>query len=365
MLSSLELENFRNFADKKLALTARTFITGANGAGKSSILEAIRVLSVGKSFRTSRIDEAVCFEGNFFRLKATLRRVESNPEQGRGATVQADQYLELFYGNQFETQELKDRRLTYRGNPISWADFLGEFPTVLFTPNDLEIVLGSPDVRRRYLDSVLWQVSAEYRRSQLEFWQVLRERSALLFMVKINRASADELQPWNELMAKLTKAIRLARSGYVDYLNTWLELKMKENDLKIWVEYQFDKKQIEEFESQEIKSAQNLFGAHRDELLIKLDDFSARRFASRGQSRLTVVYLKAAEADYLREKTANPVTVLLDDTISELDSNNTLRLLELFNAEHQLILTSAEGLDLAEEWSRIELDFKHSQKRIK
>ena len=340
MVNTLTLENFRNFTEQKFSFTNHTFITGLNGAGKSSILEAIRIMSVGKSFRTSQIMEAVRFENRFFRLQAT---------------IQTNQELELFYGNQFDDQAIKDRRLTYQENVVSWTDFLGQFPTVLFTPNDLEVVLGGPDVRRKYLDSILWQVSAEYRRGQLEFWQVLRERSALLFMIKINRASSDELQPWNDLLVKLTDSIRLARSNYVDYLNSWLELRIKNFESRIKIEYQYDKKKIEEFIPQEIKLAQNLYGAHRDELVIQFDDFSARRFASRGQSRLTIAYLKVAEADYLREKTGNLVTVLLDDAISELDTKNTLQLLDLFSDSHQLILTSAEALKLPDDWTIIRL----------
>lgn len=341
MIGSLTLENFRNFTKKGLVFTEKTFITGTNGAGKSSILEAIRVLSVGKSFRTSRTEEIIRFDNQYCRLTAQ---------------IQSNQELELFYGSQFESIALKERRLTYQGNVVSWTEFLGVFPTVLFTPNDLEVVLGGPDVRRKYLDSVLWQVSAEYRRSQLEFWQVLRERSALLFMVKINRASPDELQPWNELLVKLTETIRSARIGYINYLNEWLEASSKLPAATLRVKYQFDKKPIEEFAAQEIKTAQNLFGAHRDELVINYDNFSARRFASRGQSRLTVAHLKAAEADYLREKTSNPVTVLLDDAFSELDSKNTFRLLDLFDDKHQIILTSAESLKLPDEWSTIKLN---------
>lgn len=340
MIGALTLENFRNFTEKGLAFTERTFITGSNGAGKSTVLEAIRILSVGKSFRTSRTEEVIRFDHQYCRLVAR---------------IQGDQELELFYGSQFESVTLKERRLTYQGNVVSWTEFLGVFPTVLFTPNDLEVVLGGPDVRRKYLDSVLWQVSAEYRRSQLEFWQVLRERSALLFMVKINRASPDELQPWNELLVKLTNTIRSARISYIEYLNGWLEASSQLPVATLRVKYQFDKKPIDEFVSQEIKTAQNLFGAHRDELVISYDDFSARRFASRGQSRLTVAHLKAAEADYLREKTGNPVTVLLDDAFSELDTKNTLRLLKLFDDKHQLILTSAESLKLPDEWSTIKL----------
>jgi len=340
MVESLTIERCRNFDSREFRLFPRTIITGANGVGKSTILEAIRVLSVGKSFRTGRLDELIRFDERHFRLEALINR---------------QQKVEFFYGSQFELSEGRDRQLTYQGNSIAWTDFLGAFPTVLFTPNDMEIVLGSPDVRRRYLDSVLWQVDPNYRQSQLEFAKGLREKAALLFMVKINRASPDELTPWNALMTGLTEVIRAARLRYIAYLNDSLASRLKGQDAKITIKYQADPRPAEEMINQEIKTAQNLYGAHRDEMMIEFDAFSARRYASRGQSRLVVAYLKAAEADYLRERTQNPVTVLLDDAMSELDNRNTRKLLELFQPDHQLILTSAATLDLPKDWETIKL----------
>jgi recombinational DNA repair ATPase RecF len=174
-------------------------------------------------------------------------------------------------------------------------------------------------------------------------------------MIKINRASSEELGPWNELLSRLTEAIRAYRQLYIDYVNSWLAEHIKSQQASVGLSYQFDSKPISDLLAQEIKTAQNLFGAHRDELVISFDDFSARRFASRGQARLTVGHLKAAEADYLGQKTGNDVTVLLDDTMSELDAKNTTRLLDLFSKKHQLVLTAAEKLDLGGEWSKIEL----------
>lgn len=353
MISALELENFRNFANRGLSFTERTFISGANGIGKSTVLEAIRVLSVGRSFRSAHLEELIRRGEKYCRVRATLLNGSARAENKEGTRDKRE--AEFFYGSQFSSQETKDHQLTFQGKALSWTDFLGVFPTVLFTPNDLDIVLGAPNIRRKYLDSILWQVSAEYRRSQLEFWQVLRERSALLFMIKINRASSDELQPWNELISKLTQAIRSARLDYVGYLNGWFEARINNQNSRVSVTYLWDQKPIEYLAAQEIKSAQNLFGAHRDELIINYDDFSARRFASRGQSRLTIAYFKAAEADYLARETNNPVAVLLDDAASELDAPNTRTLLELFDENHQLILTSANQLELGKDWERIEL----------
>jgi len=340
MISKLHLENWRSFTDQKFNLENRTVIFGPNGSGKSSILEAIRIVSVGKSFRTSRTEEIIHFDQMFCRVGLS--------------TTKKDQ-VEFFYGTQFTDSPSKERQLTVGGQTISWIEYIGTLPTVLFTPTDIDLVLGSPDGRRRYLDSILWQVDKNYRQAQLEYSQVLRERSALLYMVKINRASQDELTPWNQLLTKLSQTIRSARNSYVEYLGDWLT-KNAQNDLgRVEVKYQFDPKSIEEILQSEIRSAQNLFGAHRDELVVEFNDLSARRYASRGQSRLGVVHLKAAEADYLAETTENTVTILLDDVFSELDQKNADKLLTLFNSNHQLILTSAHKLQLKDKWTSIEL----------
>lgn len=333
MIRLLKLENWRNFTGKGLSFTEKTFITGSNGVGKSTILEAVRVLSVGKSFRTSRLDELIRFDDRYFRLEGIINN---------------DQKVEFFFGSQFQESAERDRQLNYQGNSTNWADFLGVFPTVLFTPTEMEIVLGGPDVRRRYLDSVLWQVDPNYRQCQIELSQAMKEKAALLFMVKINRAGPDELVPWNELITKRTQVVRDARQKYVDYLNSKLIS-------SIHLTYRFDDRPVSEMIAAEIKTTQNLYGSHRDELQIEFDDFSARRYASRGQSRFVVAHLKAAEADYLLEKTQNPVTILLDDAFSELDRPNTLKILALFNPAHQLVLTSATDLELPKGWEKIKL----------
>lgn len=339
MIKSLNLEYTRTFSEKKIQFESKNVIFGQNGSGKSTILEAIRIISVGKSFRTSRTEDLVKFEQLYCRFVLSTEKDK----------------IEFFYGNQFVESVDKDRQLSLNGKTVSWIEFIGELPTVLFAPADIDIILGSPDVRRRYLDSILWQVDKKYRQSQLEYSQVLRERSALLYMVKINRADPDELKAWNDMIVRLSTYIRQARQSYVDFLNLWL----KENAQPILgvveVKYQSDQRPLEEVLEQEIRSAQNIYGAHRDELVVEFDDFSARRFASRGQSRLCVVHLKAAEADYLAEKTEHPVSVLLDDVFSELDHKNTKQLLKLFNSKHQLILTTAQELGMDKEWLEIKL----------
>lgn len=338
MLDNLALENFRNFNKAKLSFTQRNIIIGANGSGKSTILEAVRLLSVGKSFRTSRLEEVIFFKKEFFRL---------------GAMINNGETVELFYGKQFiESQEFT-RHLNYNGSRTNWLEFFGVFPTVLFVPEDLEIVLGSPQNRRRYLDSVIWQVNPEFRHQSLELYRTLRERSALLFLLKIRQAGLDELKPWNEILSSLTRQIRVARERFVEYLNRWFSV--KKIPVRVSLKYHYDQREINKFIDQEIRTGQNLYGPQRDDLTVGFKDFSARRFASRGQARLVTLFLKAAEADYLAEQTNRTVTVLLDDIISELDSRNFALGLEGFSSRHQLIITSVDRLKLGNDWAIIQL----------
>ena len=340
MLKTLCLEKFRNFDEKKLDFTSNNYIIGPNGFGKSNILESIRLLSVGKSFKTSRFDEVVKFDEAYFRVNAAIKNDE-------------ELNLELFYGIQFAESPIKEKQLTVNNQNISWIDFSGEFPSVLFTPADLEIIFGSPQVRRRYIDSILWQVDKEFRYDYLELTKVLKERSALLFLIKINRAGLDELKPWNEILMRLTKNIRDKRLAYLEFLREFLE---KESGfLKISVEYIINDVDMANVQSQEIKLSQNIYGPHRDEFEIFFNEKLARRFASRGQARASIVLIKAAEAAYLKEKTNHEPVILLDDLFSELDKKRADNLMNMFLGNYQIIATSIEPIKLEDGWKEIKL----------
>ncbi len=341
-LKTLKLENVRGFERKTLEFGPRSVVLGANGTGKSTIIEAIRILSVGKSFRTSRFDELIRFDAPYLRLTGE-REIESNKVEK----------LEFFYGQPFADAG-KERILSINNKPADWLGYIGQFPSVLFVPSDIDLVIGPPQLRRRYLDSILWQVDAEFRSSYLDFSRVLRERSALLFLLKIKRAGLDELQPWNELIEKLTESIRQKRLDYVAYLQEGLKGKTV-GDQAVAIEYQVNKAELAAVQSQEIQSSQNLYGAHRDELEVLLGDRSARRYASRGQTRTIVVILKAVESRYLAAKSGQAPLLLLDDMFSELDEENSRYLFESFEPDYQVILTSIKSQPLIKDWQTIKL----------
>jgi DNA replication and repair protein RecF len=340
----LRLEHFRSFTDSHFTFDSKTALIGNNGAGKSNVIEAIRLLSVGKSFKTSRLDDAIMFEQPYFRITQT------------GANSDLRE-VSFFYGNPYPSTPTKERVLRVNGQDTGWSDYWGKQPSVLFVPDDIEIVIGAPQIRRRYLDSILWQTSAEFRHEHLELSRVLRERSTLLFMVKVNRASQDELHPWNELLLNLTRRIRAHRRRFVDFLLEDLERAptVFTNGAAVTAIYQEAEAEPAAVLKEEIRLSQNLIGPHRDELDVRFNDQSARRFTSRGQARAIVVLLKLAEARFLESATGTIPIILLDDMFSELDLPTAESLFAQFKSANPIVATSITPNPLVASWKAITL----------
>ena len=140
-VSTIRLKQFRNQKNNKYKLSKKTVITGNNGVGKTTILEAIRIVSVGKSFKTSRFDDLIEFDKNYFQV--SLRRGKD--------------LFEYFYGTQFEENPVIDRQLSINNQKQGYLEFLGKFPSVSFSPKDVDIITGQPGLRRQFIDSILWQ----------------------------------------------------------------------------------------------------------------------------------------------------------------------------------------------------------------
>ncbi len=327
MLTTLSVKDFRSYDSATFSIKPLVIITGRNGSGKTTLIEAIRVLSVGKSFRSNRLDEVIRFNQPYLQVTANWNDAE----------------LDFFYGTQFTENPIKERRLQVNKKEDQYIDYIGRFPSVLFIPEHLEIILGAPSERRRYFDSVLWQVDREFRQAHLDLQRVLKERSALLFLIKTKRAKIDELEPWSELLREKTAIVRSGRQRFSEYISQKMgtDLLYRE-DLTVTVVSKPAFTETEDLIFQEIESAQNLFGAHRDEIEIVFQDRPARKFASRGQSRTIIAAIKVIEAQFLKENTNIKPVILLDDILSELDQTNTEFVLNNFSKDFQVIATSVE-----------------------
>ncbi len=336
MVESLNLEQFRNHNHYQVKLGPKTVFIGSNGSGKTSILEAVRVLSVGKSFRTSKQEDLVRFNAPYCRIIAKEK----------------DNSYEYFYGTQFEDNPLVERQLQRNGKAVTLLDFLGTLPTVSFIPKDVDIVTDEPSLRRQYIDGILWQAHKEFRRDYLEYNRVLRERARLLFFLKHNRADIAELQPWNQLLTEYAAKIRQKRAEFIAFADKLLAEFQKDipGKIKVKIDWEVSKETLEQLQRDEIRTGHNLFGPHRDELKILCNDQLARRFASRGQARSIIALLKAIEAKYLEEYSPNPPIILLDDLVSELDSDNCQWLFSLYGDSYQILATSVTKEPIFQGW---------------
>jgi len=221
-------------------------------------------------------------------------------------------------------------------------DFVGNLRAVLFWPEDLELIIDSPSIRRRYLDDVLIQIDREYRRSLRSFERGIRQRNRLLDMIREGNASVQQLLFWDQLCIKTGNYLTEARQQFLDAANN-LHFGTSKYEA-IYDASIISESRLKKYSTQEIAARKTLVGPHLDDFVVyekqgdTLRDLS--RYGSRGEQRMAVLWLKFAELTYIeRESGVRPV-LLLDDIFSELDSAHRKHVLDIVKKQ-QTIITAA------------------------
>src|SRR3990167_3546135 len=212
MIRKLNLSNFRNFKSKHLEFSDKiTTIVGPNASGKTNILESLFLLSTGKSFKARVESETIQYSSDIARIIGNTSNESSI----------SNTHLEVVQTRGENGWPRK--KLLVNGVPKRLIDFAGNFRTVLFGPWDLDIVTGSPSLRRRFLDTVLSQVDREYRRSILSYEKGLRQRNRVLWTMReypTGSSGRDKLLFWNQLLIKNGNYITEARENFIDFCNS-------------------------------------------------------------------------------------------------------------------------------------------------
>lgn len=327
MLKSVSLQNFRNYKKSSFSFDKSIVIIGPNAVGKSNLIESIYLLSSGKSFRAEKDSQMVEIGREMGRIKADLddKKLEVVVTVGEVAGVKT----------QF-------KRFFVNGVAKRRVDFVGNLVSVLFSPEDLEVVVGSPGLRRGFLDNVLEQTDRDYRIALLGFTKALRQRNALLDLVKNGMGRSDrEFEYWDSLIIRNGSVLSRKREEFINWLNT-----SKKDILDFRLEYdksEISKERLEKYYKEERAAGITLVGPHRDDLFIFINkDRELKSFGSRGQQRLGVLQLKLLELDYLREKTGQDPLFLLDDVFSELDEGHINLILGIMNNQQTIITTTHE-----------------------
>ena len=346
-LLSLEVENYRNIASASLTPGRElTVICGNNGQGKTNLLEAIWLLTGGKSFRGGKDAELVRRGEPFALLKAsTLRAQQETEEPNR---------IRLTVGTPDSPRP--GRTASVNGGAVKRAASLaGSFPAVVFDPGHLSLVKGAPEGRRKFLDAALCQLYPGYLTIYRRYIRALQQKNALLRR-SVNGAArpyAEKralLEVLNVELAQQGEAIQQRRRAYLETLaplacSNYEELSHGAETLRLRYAAQFEPGGLAQLLRQkmpeELRAGQSLCGPHREDLELLLDGQPAKVYASQGQQRSVVLSLKMAEAAAAASITGEHPVLLLDDVLSELDDGRKQYLLTRMR-EKQTFVTSCD-----------------------
>ncbi len=348
-ISSLSLRDFRNHEHLDLTFPAGvTTIIGRNGRGKTNIVEAINYLAILGSHRVST-DAPLIRHG-----KESAHVVATVVKDDRSATIEID------------INDNKTNQVQLNGAALRRPrDILGLVHTVVFAPEDLDLVKGDPGTRRKYIDEFATQLSPRLAGIRADFDKVLKQRNALLKSAgrrTLNDSAKATLDVWTEQFIAQAAQLTAARIDALSLLAPFVESHgdaISANTEALNISYSskwlVENNSLEEqlrtalaqgF-SDEIERGITLVGPHRDDLLLELAGLPAKNFASHGQSWSVALAMRLATFDVLRNHHDDPI-LILDDVFAELDARRRERLLTQLDGVEQTLITAAVAEDVPE-----------------
>jgi DNA replication and repair protein RecF len=379
----LELDEFRSFRELRLEVDPAGFrAIGPNASGKSTLLEAIAMLATTRSPRTSAEREIAHWDSGaalsvppYARLRGEFERADGLHQLEIGVTVHE------------RRNGLLKKMVRLDARSVRAVDAVGQFKTVLFSPEDVNLVTGSPGARRRYLDMAISQASRPYLRALSRYGRVLEQRNSLLRGFARDGVHQGSPRPKNELPfwdSELTSAatevlafrlravaVLSARSRYhferltgedslaVAYTSSRMELPETIASIEDWeAPSQRFRQTLSALFAQslgvhgaeELRRGLTVIGPHRDDLVVSAHGADLGRYGSRGQQRLAVVAIKMAELDVLENAAGEPPVLLLDDVLSELDAVHRSRIVSTLSSRNaQICVTATDESDLGSE----------------
>ena len=357
-IKSLKLLYFRNYLSMNIDVhPSLNVLVGNNANGKTNIIESIFCLALGKSYRTKSDSECIMFGETATAMSCIVNKNDKDLDIMLGINNK---------GKSAKIAGIKKTKLT---------DFVGELNVVLFSPEDLQIVKGSPALRREFMNREFYQFSRIYHKYYLMYQHLLKQRNSYLKDMRKNpkdEMSLAYLETLTSQLAKVALYITKERVSFVQdiskltYKNMLnisngqetLKIKYKssvldalniteindesfteENLTKVMMKRSFD----------DIMRGSTKIGPQHDDLEFYINDLDAKMYASQGQQRSIVLSLKLAEINYLKEKTGTYPVLLLDDVLSELDKNRQLKLLDAINENVQTFITTPSISDIKED----------------
>lgn len=331
-INKIELKSFRNYQSLTLNLSTNLNVfIGDNGQGKTNLLEAIYYLSATRSFKNIDDQAMIQSEAPFSKV---LVQFDDNQLMTISSVIHPN-------GKSF-----------FLGDKVvqKTSDIIGRLNTLLFTPQDLELIYASPKIRRKFLDLEIGKVSKKYLLNLKSYYKILKERNAYL---KEDTLDFVYLNTITEQLAEASIVIVNERKALVQFLNEHInDIISKISMIKetVTIFYQTvtfkDKdsllKVYDNSLNRDIMFKQTSIGVHKDDFIVNMNNRSAFSYASQGQIRIIVLAIKLCLIRYIFNKTGSYPILLLDDVLSELDITNQKKLLELIPNDIQTIITTTD-----------------------
>lgn len=349
-IHNISLYNYRNYPQLNLSLSTNVNIfTGLNAQGKTNIIEAVHFAAIGISHRTRNENELIYWDKKNATIDIKFSR------------------MDILSNLKFYLQKNSHKKIEFNGEIIKQKNLPGILTMILFSPEDLMLIKGSPIMRRRFLDIELSQIDLRYYAELVKYNKILSQRNNLLKKLRENPTFIDVLDTWDEQFSRSATFIVEKRLNGVDILNNLVqiihksisngseELNIKYNmhkqngdfttinydDLYMWF-----KTNLQKYRDKDIFRGSTSIGPHRDDIDFFINKINLKSFGSQGQQRSSVLSLKLAELNFLNQETGEYPILLLDDVMSELDSNRRNNLLQFLQAKNIQTLITATDRDL-------------------
>lgn len=336
IIKSIELQNFRNYEDLNISFDEGTNIFyGDNAQGKTNILEAAYLSGTTKSHKCSKDKEMIRFGEQESHIRTVV--VKKDKE------YQIDMHL----------KNNRSKGIAINKVPIKKAsELFGILNMVFFSPEDLNIIKNGPAERRRFLDSELCQLDKIYLSDLTTYNKILNQRNKLLKDMVYKPDLKDTLPVWDMQLVETGRKIIRRRKQFVDELNEIVHdihyrISGEKEDLLLQyepsIEDIFFEDELSRVKERDMRQCMTSVGPHRDDLLFSIGEVDIRKFGSQGQQRTSALSLKLSEIELVKRSIHDTPVLLLDDVLSELDSNRQNYLLNSIHDTQTLI--TCTGLD--------------------
>lgn len=339
ILQRIQLSDFRNHTNTEIDFsTGVNAIVGSNGQGKTNLTEALAYLSTMKSFRGVPLETMIRHGTNTAFIRATVVH-----DDGREVVIEAKL-----------TNQGRNQVLVNGAKLTKTRDLLGIVRTTVFSPDDLELVKGSPHLRREFLDDSLVALANKNDALRLEVDRIVRQRNAVLKQSggRLNNTVSSMLDLWDEKFSELGTQLGKARSELLAKLTPFIvhayeELAQRPSDIRIryspeWLRVGLAKSLVES-RTEDLRRIITTVGPHRDDFEILINNLPSRTHASQGEQRTMALALRLAVHRFIGQSVGEIPILILDDVLSELDPERAKALLNHF-PEGQVLITTASEL---------------------